>query len=77
MEYIGNMARKKTEEFDELHIGKKIFIKNKKVATIKKGEIKIIFPSKVRPFSNSGGYIPTSEDYNNHKVYVIVLENQT
>jgi len=70
------MARKKAEEFDLLVTDRCKFPKKKKIAKINEKKIKTIFSSKVCPFSNSGGYIPTSEDYNYHKVYVIVMEGK-
>ena len=70
------MGRGKCEEFDELLIGDQPIQKNKVCRRIKKTEVKKFFISKVRPFSNSGAYIPCSEDYKHHKVYVIVLENK-
>lgn len=77
MYYIGNkMGRKRCEEFDELIIGDQQINKNKVCKKIAKKEVKKFFISEVRPFSNSGAYIPCSEDYNHHKVYVIVLENK-
>lgn len=70
------MGRGKCEEFDELIIGDQPLPKNKIFRRISKKDVKRFFISKVRPFSNSGGYIPCSEDYNYHQVYVIVLENK-
>ena len=30
--------------------------------------------NKKSPFSSSGGYIPTSQEYNNKKVYIVVMK---
>jgi len=68
------MARKKQEEFDELIIGNQKLEKNKNQKRLKKGDVLKYFISKVCPFSNSGAYIPCSEEYRGHKVYVVVLE---
>jgi len=38
-------------------------------------KIKKIFSSIVRP-NSSGGYIPLSQEFNNHRAYVIVLEEK-
>lgn len=41
---------------------------------IKSKKIKDILESKVVPFSKSGAYIPTTQDYKHHLVYIIVME---
>ena len=38
------------------------------------GNIKQLFKSEVRPFAKSGAYIPISDQYRNHKVFIVVLE---
>ena len=68
--------KKKPEEFDELILGDKRLEKNKRQKKLKKGDVLKYFVSKVCPFSNSGAYIPCSEEYKGHKVYVIVLEGK-
>jgi len=70
------MARTKPQEFDKLILNGKSLKKNDKVINLKKREVIKYFASKVRPFSNSGAYIPCSEEYKHHNVYVIVLENK-
>ena len=70
---IGNMARKKQEEFDELVIGNKNLPKNKIVKQLQKGDVEVFFVSEVNSWANGGGYIPSSEEYVGKKVYVLVL----
>ena len=41
--------------------------------TVKTRGVKTIFPSVVRGFSKSGGYIPASGNYAGHDVFVIVM----
>lgn len=38
--------------------------------------IKQFFKSKVRPFPSSGAYIPISQEYENHDVFVIVMDKK-
>jgi len=71
MYYIGKM-----KGINRLEIGEIILETKKKIKHINCKKIIEILPSKVMPFSKSGAYIPISQDYNNHKVYIIVMENK-
>lgn len=37
-------------------------------------KIKQVLRTTIRGFNKSGGYIPMSQDYNDHEAFVIVLE---
>ncbi|MCK9569166.1 hypothetical protein M0R72_09510 [Candidatus Pacearchaeota archaeon] len=66
----------KTEKISKLKIGKINFSPEEKVKEINPKKIMNIVSSKVVPFSKSGAYIPISQEYKNHKVYVIVMEDK-
>ena len=67
--------RNKRPEFKELKVNG---IRAKKDGAIKIDDkkIKTIFMSEGKAYSKSGGYIPSSQDYEGHKVYVIVMEER-
>jgi len=67
MHYIGKMRVTK------IKIGNKTLNISEEVKKIDSKKIIDILPTKARPFSKSGAYIPITQDYKNHKVYVIVL----
>ena len=50
---------------------------NKKELKLEDSKVKQLFKSTVRPFSSSsGGYIPMAQEYNNHNVFVIVMDKK-
>lgn len=69
MHYIGKMER-----IDKLKIENKTFETKKKIRCINCNKIKDILPAKVMPFAKSGAYIPISQDFKHHNVYVIIME---
>ena len=48
---------------------------DKKELKVDDGKIKQLFKSKVRP-NSSGGYIPMSQEYNDHDVFVVVMDKK-
>jgi len=61
---------------NKLKIGNRILRVSEKVKKIESKRIINIIPTKVRPFAKSGAYIPLSQEYKNHQVYVIILEDK-
>ena len=49
---------------------------DKKELKLEDNKIKQLFKSIVRPFSTSGGYIPMAQEYNDHNVFVIVMDKK-
>jgi hypothetical protein len=49
---------------------------DKKELNVADGNIKQLFKSKIRKFQKSGAYIPLSQEYEDHDVFVIVLETK-
>jgi len=69
---------KKTNEKNKRGRRSTITIKiDKKELGVADRKIKQIFKTKVREFAKSGGYIPISQEYKNHKAFVIVLEEDS
>ena len=64
------------ERVDKLKIGEINLEAKKKVKNINRKKIVNILSSKVVPFSKSGAYIPISQDYKHHKVYIIIMEDK-
>ena len=69
------VGRNKKPEFSQIK-SKKVNAKIAGSIKIDDRKIKTIFMSEGKSFSKSGGYIPSSQDYDGHKVYVIVMEDK-
>jgi len=66
---------KKTKEKNKRGRRSTITLKvDKKELGIADRKIKQIFKTRIKEFAKSGGYIPISQKYKNHKALVIVLE---
>jgi len=64
------------EKINKLKVGKINLAPKEKIQEINPEKIMNIISSKVVPFSKSGAYIPITQEYKNHKVYVIVMEDK-
>jgi hypothetical protein len=58
---------------NKLRIGNKTLKISDEIKKVNSNKIIGIISAKVRSFSKSGAYIPLSQEYKNHNVYVIVL----
>ena len=66
---------KKREEFAELICGKYVCAKKGSSININQRKVKTIFQAKITAWKGGGGYISAIGKYDNHQVYVIVMED--
>lgn len=66
---------KKKEEFDELICGKYVCAKKGNSININQKKVKTIFHSKITAWKSGGAYISAIGKYENHQVYVVVMED--